>query len=426
MNIKAFLYYFLIRRKFIFILLFFSVSFLFLLQIDISSGNYCDSAHGDNSYGVNRSSVSSTGYTRGNCTHCHEQHTSIAGSEPTPVSGASSNFCLFAENFSSKTTGPYNQSDDFCFYCHINSGAEQSEGGIVNKQYSNTFGGYNVDSATDILNTFNLSTSYHNLNDIKNFAKSKFSFFKNDSNPCIACHNPHLAKRNKIYPDNPQYTPISRPTDHDNLWGDNTSERMSNYTTYRPPYYYGSTTTYEPNGSTLHNGSKMPDYNAFCLDCHQYQVPTSMTTSENPNTPSGYLTAIDWSSSGDMHGEKTRYFNIDGSDNPIKRTDSSLPPGSVTAPYNNSPVASNYVLSCLDCHEPHGTFFNSSFLLRKEVNGAAVPSIGPPGGEVVYQREFCKRCHTWNHCGGPNGCFFCHYHGAQNKGCAGPWSGANF
>lgn len=386
-------------------------------------GPYFNSAHGNNSYGVDRSSTAALGYPRDNCAHCHEQHASIKGTEPAPAAGSPSPFSLFADNFNnSKTTGPYVQADDFCFYCHVNSNAVQIEGGITNNQYSNTFGGYTAHDATDIIGAFNLG-SYHNLYDIQQFAKSRFSFFKKSSNPCAACHNPHLARRNKTHPDAPTYTAISRPSDHENLWGDDSNERMSRYTSYRSPYYFNSTTIYEPDASTVSDGSTTPDYNTFCLDCHQYQVPTSQSSSQNPNTPSGYLTAIDWSSSGEMHGERPRLFKIDGSDNPIPRSDSSKPAGSITAPYNVTPVQSNYVLSCLDCHEAHGSYLNSSYLLRREVNNNVVGAVA---GTTLYQQNFCQSCHTWNHCGGPTVCFMCHYHGARNKGCAGPWSKLNF
>ncbi len=400
---------------------------LVFIHSDITvAGPYLNSAHGNAAAGVNRSSTASLGYARANCTHCHEQHTSIGGTEPAPASGAPSLFGLFSDNFSDITTGPYVQTDNFCFYCHVSVGAVQTEGGITNKQYSNTFGGYTTNSTTDILGAFNLSSSYHNLYDVKRFSKTNFPFFKNSSNPCVACHNPHRAKGNKNHPADPTYTAISRPSDHENLWGDDANERMSNYVSYRPPYAYGSTTTYEPAGSALHNGSLMPDYNTFCLDCHKNQVPTTQTVSQNPNTPAGYLTAINWAGSGDMHGERARLFNVDGSDNPIPRTDSSKPPGSILGPYNAAPVQGNYVLSCLDCHEAHGTYFKSSYLLRREVNNDVVDGTGPPGSQVIYQQHFCERCHTWNHCGGPNSCFLCHYHGAQDKGCAGPWTGPNF
>ena len=385
------------------------------------AGDYADSAHANSTLGVDRSSIPSV-YATGNCTHCHEQHAGIAGSEPAPTGGTPSSFALFADNFNSSVqSGPYNQADNYCFYCHTNVSSLQSGGGITNKQYSNTFGGYTIDSATDILGTFNMG-SYHNLYDIQRFAKTRFAFFKDSSNPCAACHNPHRAKRNMAHPADPAYTAISRPTDHENLWGDDANERMNNYN-YRPPYYYGSTTTYEPGGSALHNGSLMPDYNAFCLDCHQYQVPTTQSASMNPNTPAGYLSAINWSSSGDMHGARPRTFGING-----EGSESFACKGTVTAPYNVAPVQSNYVLSCLDCHEPHGTVLisarPSSYLLRKEINNNVVDGCGPTA-KYFCEMNFCFSCHTADHAG-PQGCITCHYHGAHDLNCGGPRTGPDF
>jgi len=392
---------------------------LFFLLCQVSwAGSYLDSAHGDLNNGVFRTATGTLGYVRGNCAHCHEMHASIEGSNDSPAP-----FTLFAQNFDTSVhTGPYQKADNFCFYCHINVGAVQSEGSITNKQYSNTFGGYTVDSAVDIMGAFNLN-SYHNLYDIQDFAKTKFDFFKDSSNPCVACHNPHRAKRNKAHPTDPSYTAISRPTDHENLWGDDANERMSNYTFYRPPYCYGSNATYEPDGSALHNGSLMPDYNAFCTDCHQYRVPTSQSASMNPNTPAGYLTAINWSTSGDMHGERSRIYDVNGTGN--SRT------GTIIAPYNVVPVQSNYVLSCLDCHEPHGSVLvsgrPSSYLLRKKVNNNRVDGCGPGEGNFC-ETDFCGSCHTFSHCGGPQGCFQCHYHGAYGNGpgWCGFWVGPVF
>ncbi len=406
--------------------LLFVVTLFLGLACVATAGPYTDSAHGNSATGVSRTDMAAQGYVKGNCAHCHEMHASINGQEPAPASGSPSPAALFADNFSGVTVGPYIQSDNFCFYCHTSFGAVQVEGAITNEPYSNTFGGYNIAEASDILGTFNLSNSYHNLYDVQRFAKNKFSFFKDSSNPCVACHNPHLAKRNKEHPADPTFTAISRPTDHENLWGDDVNERMSNYISYRSPYSFGSTSFYEPDGSTSSDGSLVPDYNAFCLDCHREQVPTTQSVSRNPETPAGFLTAINWSGAGDIHGARARYFQVDGSDSPVFRTNPDLPPGSIIAPYDQIPVQGNYVLSCLDCHEPHGSYFTSSYLLRRVVNGGVVGGSGPPSGQVIHQQDFCQKCHTDNHCGGPNGCFTCHYHGSRDKGCAGPWDGATF
>jgi hypothetical protein len=390
----------------------------------VLAGPYKDSAHGDTTVGVMRSDITAAGYSQGNCAHCHEKHASIEGSEPAPVDSSSpSAFMLFTENFDTSVTGfPYIESDNICFSCHNDAGSIMQ---VTNYNYSQTFGGFPsptpIDSILDAFTSQKSKHSEHNLKDVYNFANDTFPYFTEFSNPCTACHNPHLAKRNKTEADNPALTAISRPTDHDNLWGDDANERMSNYTSYRPPYYYNSTTTYEPGDSNLHNGSLMPDYNAFCLDCHQFQVPTSLTASMNPNTPAGYLTAIGWSASGDMHGERPRVNDIDGKPKGF---------GRVIAPYNVAPVQSNYVLSCVDCHEPHGTVLisvgrPSSYLLRKEVNKNRVEGCGPRE-ENFCETDFCGSCHRFWHCGGPQGCFQCHYHGAENIGCWGPWRRPNF
>ncbi|MBU4262890.1 MAG: hypothetical protein KKC76_13625 [Proteobacteria bacterium] len=402
-----------------FFVLFFFCSVL--IPFPAAAGPYTLSIHGSGSNGVHRSSI--TGYSVGNCSHCHEQHASIDGEEPSPMAGSASAFTLFSDNFNDTAqTGPYAMEDNFCFYCHIATGGVQSGGGITNYQFCITFGGYTVNSATDVMGAFNLS-SYHNLYDIQTFAESKFTFFKPTSNPCVACHNPHLVKNHKDNPTDSAYTTISRPTDHGELWGDDANERMSNYTSYRPPYYYGSTTSYEPGGVALHDGSQTTDYNAFCLDCHQYEVPvsTSGLNSMNPTTTSGHLTAIDWSSAGDMHGERPRLFDVGGG--------ASSCTGTIIAPYNAAPVKSNYVLSCLDCHDPHGSVLasggrTSTYLMRKEINNNKVDGCGP-GVQNFCESEFCYSCHTNSHAGA-QGCFTCHYHGGKNINCSGPWTGPNF
>lgn len=393
-----------------------------LLPGQLWAGTYTQSAHGDMSDGVDRTSIS--GYSIGNCSHCHEQHGLMGGEEPDPVEGGHSVYALFANSFSSLTlSGPYNQSDNFCFYCHISTGGLQSGGGITNHQYSNVFAGYPTASASGIMEAFNLN-SYHNLYDIHTFAESRFDFFSQWSNPCSACHNPHLAKRNHASPTDPSFSAISLPSAHDELWGDDPGERMSDYTAnYRAPYYYGSTTTHEPGGTAANDGSLMPDYNSFCLDCHQYEVPVTKpgVVSMNPATTPGHLTAIDWGASGDMHGGRQRYWDINGNPKGF---------GTVTAPYNVAPVLSNYVTSCIDCHEPHGSVLyttsrSSTYLLRKEVNNTVVGGCGPASPQYFCENNFCYSCHTSSHCGGPQGCFVCHYHGAQNQNC-GAWTGANF
>ncbi|MBU0968441.1 MAG: cytochrome c3 family protein [Proteobacteria bacterium] len=351
------------------------------LYAPAQAGPYTDSAHGNASSGVKRSETALENYSQANCAHCHEQHASIDGAEPDPYSGddSGSPFALFADNFNtSATTNPYLQGDNFCFYCHTNAASLQT-GGINNKDYAATFGGYTTNSPLGIFEAFN-QYSYHNLSDIQDFSTTNFSnFFTSTSNPCVGCHNPHIARRNKENEKDPSYTAISKPSDHANLWGDDASERMFAVTSnnYMAPYYYNSTTTYEPDGTNTDDGSLTPDYNAFCTDCHNTtNTIFSSTLGRNLIKISWYTEGGDTISAGDKHGKNS----ATGSSERIE-------------PYGTD---NGWVLSCLDCHEPHGS--PSSFLIRREVNGtyltAAVHTKLTSSTATSNLKLLCAKCHN--------------------------------
>ncbi|HED01258.1 MAG TPA: hypothetical protein ENN18_12965, partial [Proteobacteria bacterium] len=216
-----------------------------------------------------------------------------------------------------------------------------------------------------------------------------FTSFPTNSNPCSGCHNVHIAKRNKAYPGDPTYTAISKPSDHSALWGDgNPDERMSSAaygTSYQPPLYYTPSTNLEPDGASSDRATqagKTPDYVTFCTACH-----TSTASSVWSTTLGGWLKSINWSSTGDYHGQRNGG-------------------GGKEAPYNYS---NNFVLACTDCHEPHGSP-SYRYLIRKEVNGGATDFSG---NTRAYWDSLCNRCHpsklSSHH--GSKLCSECHYHG---------------
>ena len=84
---------------------------LMLYPEKATSGPYLDSVHGSSSYGVNRTSLSAFGYSKGNCAHCHEQHALIGGSEPNPTGGPDKYVLFFINHI--------NQTDNFFFKFHI-------------------------------------------------------------------------------------------------------------------------------------------------------------------------------------------------------------------------------------------------------------------------------------------------------------------
>jgi hypothetical protein len=370
-----------------------------LLYPDMAnSGHYHDSAHGNATDGVNRSSIATLGYSKGNCTHCHEQHASIGGEEPAPT-GTIAPYELFYIY----SADPYAQTYFFCEACHMHPSPIQSSM-PQEYNYSRIAGGDNNACPTSIRMAFEFindncidsragvcvssSGSAHCLRDIVTFlatvAPSSWNFTAG-INPCSGCHNPHRAQRD---------WPISRPSQHnaDNnewgLWGDNISddppynpanERMSNYAasvgaTYCAPYRYNSNTTREPDGcpapqtdcsTDCANGSNLINYVSFCTDCHN-ATNIIWSTKLRRN-----LSTIDWSASGDIHGAAAPQTCCDKGDK--------------KPPYTEG---TNYVLSCLDCHEPHGS--QNEYLLRQEVNNSQVPIITVTG--LWYY--FCRSCHT--------------------------------
>jgi len=378
-----------------------------------SSGPYLDSAHGNytgsSPYGVLRTSLSTppNDYGRGNCAHCHEQHASIGGAEPAPTGGPDK-YALFYTNHVSQT-------DNFCFKCHDNT-TTYAATAIKNYTYSYRAGACPAATCSedDILQVFtygpptSTTTSSHRLDDIKTFINGKWNYTA-DSNPCGGCHNPHRAQGD---PANSTLTkssitrgwPVSRPSQHskDNnawgLWGDNlltATERMSNYVgalTYQAPYRYYTTTpsSLEPQGNALTDNTtaaaSTTDFVTFCTDCHHYSPTPVSTRLGNTN-----LRDINWETS--VHGKVDSYFSSD-----ISERD---------APYN---VTKNYVLSCTDCHEPHGSP-NYCYLIRKEVNGATTSFTGDTRAAWDSLCNWCHTSHVSSHKGSQD-CSNCHYHGA--------------
>jgi len=419
------------------------VSAVLLYAGPASAGMYLNSAHGNSSYGVKRSATGfPADYPRGLCANCHEQHASIGGSEPAPTGGPD-NYMLFDANFTS-------QSADFCFDCHTDTSSYQTGGSIVNRSYSFRAGGWTSDTLNDILEAFSFTSPgvSHNLGDISTFITGRWNY-TSDSNPCAACHNPHAAQGDPANAPNSTKSsstrgwPVSRPSLHskDNnawgLWGDAAGERMSDYAgalLYQAPYRYGSTTSYEPDGSsTTQDGSNLTDFVSLCTDCH------NTTNTIYSTTLSRNLGPIDWvttggESGGDKHGINgaTVGIAIDPPFSPLKY--------------------GQYVLSCTDCHEPHGS--PNPYLIRREVNGSLL--AGTVGSGTKSYGYLCRQCHVddndynggtvnaWEYihhlsadspyvqsrcsrCHGSGGnppppikCTLCHYHGSDDS-----WAGAN-
>ncbi len=384
------------------VLLLLAGALLFLASGEVVAyynSKYTESAHGNSTYGVNRSGLS--GYSVGNCAHCHDQHASIDGSSHTAY-----DFGLFAPN------NPTSQTDNFCFQCHDSASSVQA---VTNYSYSKTFGGGSSTTPDDIKDAFNLAGDYassHNLADVQSHIISKGIGFTSDENACCTCHDPHIAQKNSpvVYTGRGGVKTAVRtlscyqlrPT---NLYGDEDAatsgfnERVRDAVgKYKAPYQVGKT-TYEPDGLGSAPaggwGSNMPNYKAVCfLKCHG---TTGVSSTEH-----GTLQQIDWGTNGDSHG---------------KSIASGTGGGYTIAPYGTETY--NYYLTCTDCHEPHGS--PNPWLLRTCVNGKdnIIMGVAGDGTYKGFWYEFCTACHVltaWTtsfHKEPPNAapeCESCHRH----------------
>ena len=352
------------------------------------AGTYTMSAHGNEDYGVKRFSTSQ--YTVGHCGHCHEQHASIGGVEPAPTGGPHG-YLLFNPNF-------VDQSTNFCYDCHVQSGGYQVDG-IINYSYSYAYGGNDTPGSYDfdIKQAFSHaygSGSSHFLPDIVDQVLGKSLRDASNTpwslpgsiNPCSACHNPHMAQRNMPGIGGELLTAVSRPSDPDNLWGDGSGQRMSAEYNYQAPYWYNSTIYFEPARNLVQDGSNQPNFVVLCTDCHN---TNNTIYSTNPGLPRGprELIQIDWGESGDKHGRR----NGDAK--------------KLLAPYSGQ-----HTLSCLDCHEPHGSRTNI-YLLRISINGRDV-SVGSESN--AHWENICYGpCHQTHHTPGGQECSDCHRHGQR-------------
>jgi len=356
------------------VLFLFSLNALFLfvaffLASPADGGPYLDSAHGNSGYGVNRSTIDDkcSVFATGNCAHCHETHASLEGGEPEPVSGPAPH-ALFADGFNTaRIENTYLETDDFCFYCHNGISGQQ----VRNQDYSTTFGGATVGSGPQsILDAFN-QDSYHNLYDIWNFLGNDSTYapwFAKIGNPCSACHNSHLAKRNwdSGQLGFPLLSVLSLPGLPNNLYGE--TELMSAYFSYEAPLALSNNR--EPAGVGEPDGGKTPDYVGFCSSCHNPDK-TIWSTSLGRE-----LKKINFGDTGllmDKHGSLIR----DGTN-------------FFREPYASAAtLKDNFILSCLDCHEAHGS--ENVMLLRRRINGE---NLEGPVASTDAMSFVCKRCHT--------------------------------
>jgi hypothetical protein len=294
---------------------------------------------------------------------------------------------------------------DFCFNCHTNSL-------ITNLAISG--GGL----ADDIEQAFAFSAA--NVHDLD----ASFTMGGNSYTlECTTCHNPHVAT-GQYWEAHLDRSPVTRPDFSDpannpramgtTLWGGQSGEKLNDYA--------GSGMYQTPQGD-LFTGAELPDYNTFCEDCHeampdpsaeagahgQLQFASDPHGRHSANVPDGGAVCPNWSNCG--KGIKWSGDECVGTDPECWPV---LPRGMGEQSWSKSPYYQeerisgvNFVLSCTDCHEAHGSTIQS--LIRLNPN---------EGTGSTNWLTMCNNCHSFYsdfHAGMSCGNASCHGANAENE-----------
>ncbi|WP_303720824.1 hypothetical protein [Malonomonas rubra] len=145
------------------------VTLLLALSCLATAGPYTDSAHGNTTTGVDRSSIDArySTFIKGNCSHCHEQHSSLGGSEPLPVGSAHNPALRFAPE------------EHLCNICHDGSPVSKNIASEFNKQYRHP--------VTDYADRHTLSLDEKGQNGAPFRGLNRHA-------ECSDCHEPHTAQ----------------------------------------------------------------------------------------------------------------------------------------------------------------------------------------------------------------------------------------
>lgn len=281
------------------------------------------------------------------CSACHDVHGSVGDAGPT---------------YSGMTKG---DKEALCYQCHTTAG-------VRNEAISG------ASLATNIQQAFGMS-SKHQLGAAFNVASESYAL------QCTSCHNVHVVT-GKYWQADQGKSPVTRFTNNLAVWGA-AGQKMGNYGgTYRTP------------AGDRFSGSDLPDYATFCLDCHarpQSELGEHGGISwggddphglNSANSPNGGGTCPDWFACGNARGWEGDDCTADQAECwPV------IPSGKGDELYSRNPyrheeriAGANFVLSCTDCHEAHGSTIRS--MIRPNPNGGV--------GSTVWN-NMCNSCHYY-------------------------------
>lgn len=277
-----------------------------------SGGAYLTSAHGNATTGVNRSHLDTNFSTlpKGHCGHCHEQHASIGGSEPSPVDGPDI-YLLF-------TDWSNNFYNDLCNMCHDGTAPAPGADNIL-ASYGRT-----CPAGT--------SACSHPTTGTHTSTESGGQLGSNRHAYCIDCHQPHTAmKPAHTAPGNdattspvkgtwgvePTFSAPGVPTAGTELLSTPTYTRVEPITKEyqlclkcHSSYAYGASPPNQITNPGVPQTDQGKEFNPFNYSHH----PVTGTTWKNPTIRANYTTVLNapWNANldarmycSDCHGDAT-------------------------------------------------------------------------------------------------------------------------